>query len=120
MTKPITHHQSPILIIGFGNLFRSDDAVGIHIAQKLKEQKLPNVTVVEESCEPVSLIDEWKHRDLVIIVDAVSSGATAGTVHKLDASSQKIPAKYFRHSTHAVSIAEAIELARTLGTLHRS
>jgi hydrogenase maturation protease len=50
-------------------------------------------------------------------VDAVSSGAPAGTIHRLDASERELPAEMFRASTHHVGLAEAVELARALGRL---
>jgi hydrogenase maturation protease len=106
-----------ILVIGFGNPYRGDDAVGNHVAQKLKEQNLLNVTIIEESGEAITLLDKWQGHNHVILVDAVSSGAAVGTIHRFNASSRRIPAKYFRHSTHTISLAEAIELARTMNQL---
>jgi hydrogenase maturation protease len=50
-------------------------------------------------------------------VDAVSSGAEVGTVHRLDASESELPTELFRASTHHVGLAEAVELARALGRL---
>ena len=43
--------------------------------------------------------------------------STRGTVRRLDATVAPIPATYFRHSTHLLGIAEAIELGRALGKL---
>ena len=34
--------------------------------------------------EPVGLIEDWAGADAVIVVDAVSSGAPPGTIHRLD------------------------------------
>ena len=54
---------------------------------------------------------------MVILCDAVRSGAAPGTIHRLEAHRQPIPAGFFRYSTHAFSVAEAVELARALGQL---
>ena len=43
-----------------------------------------------------SLIDAWDGAESVWLVDAISSGAAAGTVHRLDASEQALPAELFR------------------------
>jgi hydrogenase maturation protease len=68
--------------------------------------------------EPVGLLDAWEGAGLAIVIDAVSSGAPAGTVHRLDASAQPLPASLAgAPSTHAVGLGQAIELARTLGRL---
>jgi len=65
----------------------------------------------------VGLIEEWTGADAVIIVDAVSSGAPAGTIHRLDPLSEPIPAALSQGSTHAFGLAETIELARALDRL---
>jgi len=53
-----------------------------------------------------------------VLVDAVRSGAPPGTSHRADVSLTPLPAALRRAaSTHAVGVAEAIELARTLGRL---
>jgi hydrogenase maturation protease len=51
------------------------------------------------------------------VIDAVSSNSPPGTVHRLDPVSARIPPGFFHYSTHAFSIAEAVELARALGQL---
>lgn len=105
------------LIIGVGNLYRSDDAVGILIARKLKDRVSGRIDVKEQSGEGTSLMEAWEGYDRVCVVDAVSSGGTAGSIHRIDASQKPIPAKFFSCSTHNFGVAEAIELARTLNQL---
>jgi hydrogenase maturation protease len=75
--------------------------------------------VLEREGEPTSLIDSWEGADAVWLVDAVSSGAEPGTVHRLDASEGELPAALFRASTHHFGLAEAVELARAVGRLPR-
>jgi hydrogenase maturation protease len=60
----------------------------------------------------------WREADVAVVIDAVSSGAEPGTVHRFDATSAPLPAR-LRGSTssHALGLAEAIELGRTLGRL---
>lgn len=56
-----------------------------------------------------------------MIVDAVHSGAPAGTIHRFDAAAGPLPASLRSStSTHLVSLAETIELARTLDRLPAS
>lgn len=99
-------------VIGFGNEWRSDDAVGLEVARRLGGQTLAG--------EPIGLLDALDGEDEVVLVDAVFSGAPAGTVHEFDASSEPLPATLFgASSTHALGLAEAVELARSLGRLPR-
>jgi hydrogenase maturation protease len=107
----------PVLIIGIGNAYRSDDAVGLHVAQRLKQQAINHVNILEQSGDGAVLMELWKEANTVILIDAVYSGARPGTVHRFDAHAQPIPTNYFHYSTHAFGIAEAIELARTLNRL---
>jgi hydrogenase maturation protease len=104
------------LVIGVGNLYRCDDAVGIHIARDLGKRKAEHMIVKEQSGEGTSLMEAWKDYSRVLIVDAVSSGSPPGSIHRLDAS-ETIPSKFFSCSTHNFGVAEAIELARTLNQL---
>lgn len=106
-----------ILVIGVGNEYRSDDAVGLVVARRLRQLSLGNVTVIEASGESTDLMESWKGADTVIIVDAASSGAKPGTIHHINARSQRIPTGLLRYSTHAFSVGEAVELARAMNRL---
>lgn len=107
------------LVIGVGNWYRGDDAVGIAVANKVKGMNLPDVVAVEQSGEGSSLIEAWKNANDVIIVDAVSSGAVAGTIHRFDSCNQSVPTEFFHYSSHAFGVAEAIEVGRSLNMLPR-
>lgn len=106
-----------VLIIGVGNEYRSDDAVGLLVARRLRELTLNNARVVEESGEGARLMKSWRDVDNVILLDAVFSGAKPGTIHRFDARVQRMPRDIFRYSTHAFGVGEAIELARELDQL---
>jgi hydrogenase maturation protease len=105
------------LVIGLGNDLRGDDAAGLHAVRRLAER---GVEVREEQGEAIRLLDTWEGRDAVVLVDTMRSGAPPGTLRRLDASAQPLPAQLRgSSSTHMVALAEAIELARTLGRLPR-
>jgi len=103
------------MVIGVGNPWRSDDGAGLAVAQHL--DGLTGATVLEREGEPAALIDAWEGARSLWLVDAVSSGAAPGTVHRLDAAEQSLPADMFRASTHHLGLADAVELARALGRL---
>jgi hydrogenase maturation protease len=48
---------------------------------------------------------------------AVHCGSKPGTIYRIDAHEKEIPRSLFHCSTHAFSVAEAVELARALGQL---
>ena len=109
--------KARILVIGVGNECRGDDAVGLAVARRLRQLSLENVTVIEETGEGADLMESWKGADTVIIVDAASSGAKPGTIHRVDARARQIPRGLLHYSTHAFSVGEAVELARVMGQL---
>lgn len=105
----------PILLIGIGNEYRSDDSVGLTAIRMLKTKVLPEDTLlIESSGDGAELIEMWRTAGTAILIDAVSSGAKPGTIYRFDALKQRIPVQLSFPSTHAFSIAEAIELARVL------
>lgn len=107
------------LVIGVGNELRGDDGVGIEIARRLRgSAQEVGIEVREAQGEPMSLLDIWQGADAVVLVDAMRSGAPAGTVQRFDASRESLPARLRgSSSTHAFALAEAIELGRALGRL---
>ena len=106
-----------VLIVGIGNDYRGDDGIGFMIARKIREKLLIHVTAIEESGDGAVLMEAWQGYDIVILVDAISSGAKPGTIIKIDAGKKNVPAKYFHRSTHAFGVAEAIALAKTMKKL---
>ena len=106
-----------IVIIGVGNEYRRDDGAGIVVARRLRTLFPAGVKIVEESGEGAALIQAWQGAAWVIVVDAVRSGAPPGTIHRFDARTAPVPTGFFHYSTHAFSLAEAIELARSLDQL---
>lgn len=106
-----------VRIIGIGNDYRRDDAAGLEVIRRLKERGIEPAALAEHAGESVSLLEAWRGAAAVILVDAVASGAPPGTLHRLEAGRQPLPARFFRGSTHAFSLADAVELGRALGRL---
>lgn len=105
------------LIIGIGNAYRGDDGAGLVAARRIREIAGDAIHVLEMSGEGASLIEAWQEQEFVILIDAVHSGAAPGTIHRLDARTQPLPSRFFHYSTHAFSVAEAVEMARALDRL---
>lgn len=116
MTNRLTTNLAP-LIIGIGNEYRRDDAAGLIVARRLKEQLFEWMPVLEQTGEGATLMETWKEAECVIVIDAVHSGAAPGTIFRFAAHLESLPSKFFHYSTHAFSIAEAIELSRILNQL---
>jgi len=108
-----------VLVIGLGNELRGDDGAGIEVARRLRGLAAEaGIDVRAQQGEPAGLIDAWSGRKAVLIVDTMRSGAELGTICRFDASCEPLPAQLRgSSSTHALSLAEAIELARALEQL---
>ena len=106
-----------IVVIGVGNDFRRDDGAGRIVARKVKDTAGKDVRVIEASGEGAALMEVWRGAECALIIDASQSGAAPGTIRRLDARAQTIPREFFHYSTHAFSVAEAVELARALDQL---
>jgi hydrogenase maturation protease len=98
------------LVIGLGNEYRGDDAVGVVVARRIK-RKIGGARVVERR-DASLLLEAWDAAANVIVVDAMRSGSACGTILRLDAVKDRLPAEWQSLSTHAVGLSEAIELAR--------
>jgi hydrogenase maturation protease len=100
------------LVIGIGTTMRGDDAAGLRVAERIGLSE----DVVVHDGEPASLIAVWSGRDRVVLVDAVTSGRPAGSIIEMDVSRSALPSGLC-HSTHALGVSEAVELARAIGKL---
>ncbi|HTX75845.1 MAG TPA: hydrogenase maturation protease [Terracidiphilus sp.] len=109
-----------VLIIGVGTAYRNDDAAGLIVAERLRARLPEGASVIAHEGEGVSLMEQLADCEAAVLIDAMCSGTEPGTIRRFDASAQSPPAQMFQHSTHAIGIAEAIELGRALNKLpHR-
>lgn len=105
------------IVIGIGNPYRGDDGAGLKVARTLKNKMPPGVRVEESSGEIGELMELWKDCKKALAVDALSSGGPPGKVMRFEAHAGPLPAETFHYSTHGLSLAEAVELARAMNAL---
>ena len=106
-----------ILIIGIGNEYRGDDAIGLFVARELARLNPEDCDIKESPGEGSYLLTSWDGYRDVVIIDAVRSSSAPGNIRRIDALSEELPDHWVHQSAHTVSLAEAIKLARTLGKL---
>ena len=109
-------------MIGLGNADRGDDAVGLRVAERVRELAPAGVDVAVTE-DPLGMLDLWQGHEVVVVVDAVASGAEPGRLHAVEAGTTHPPlpgdawAGDPRGGSHALGLATAVELGRSLGRL---
>ena len=98
------------LVVGFGNVFRRDDGAGHLVIERLDSDH-----AVAARDGAVEIVDQLADHDEVVLVDAVKSGAPAGTIHRFHDGT--VYPRSWGGSSHSMGLVEVVELARTLGTL---
>jgi len=105
------------LVLGIGNAERGDDAVGRVVADALRGSAPRNVRVLEQEGEATALVLALQSVDQAWLIDAARSGAPSGTIHRIDCANSDMAALGNSVSSHGFGLAEAIALARALGSL---
>ncbi len=106
--------RSETLVIGCGNEDRGDDAAGLIAVRRLRELGVP---AREHRGDALSLIESWRGAKHVLIIDATFSGGSPGALSEWDGRAAPVVRDALRSSTHAMGVAEAIDLARVLDRL---
>lgn len=106
------------MVIGLGHPLRGDDAAGLEVAALLQSQKPKGVQVLRAT-DPFRLLAWWEGAEMVIVCDAVCSGAAVGTLHRLDIETTPLPSTWRSVSSHGISLADVITLAQQLGRMPR-
>ncbi len=108
----------PIRMLGIGSA-AGDDRAGLLVAQALEDTFDPGEISVSTHDHPgARLVSLMRGAQLVVLVDAVRSGAVPGTLHRLEG--QAVWAAVARYTcTHGFGLAEALRLAEKLGQIPR-
>ncbi len=111
--------RAPTVVIGVGNPDRGDDGVGPAVLARLRAAGLggDDVELLAMRGEATSLLEVWRGRRSVIVVDAVVCGQSPGTVLRIDLRREPLPDAAARASSHGAGLAEAVALGRAVGAL---
>lgn len=134
-----------LLVVGCGNVLAGDDGAGMEVVERLGEAGVHDCQLCMMPSGGVDLLEMFPAAEVVLFVDAVTSGAPAGTLHlvPLDkreshsrgdgavaggggncagsggeediAATEVVPRAVGSLSSHGLSLLEAFELARALG-----
>ncbi len=112
------NERTDILLIGLGHRDRGDDEVGLALADEMKARRLAGVDVTSGACDAAWILETWRGRAGVIVVDCIRSDRPVGTLHRIDPLDGPF-VDGASASTHGMGLASAVELGRVLGDLPR-
>ena len=105
--------DTPLLILGLGNVLLGDDGVGPAVIARLRESYVAAAgsLLLDGGTLGLSLLPYLEDARAVILVDAVAADAPAGTLVRLEGADVG-PAVATRLSPHQVGVADLLEGAR--------
>ncbi|MBZ5514656.1 MAG: hydrogenase maturation protease [Acidobacteriia bacterium] len=105
----------PLRVVGCGNPWAGDDSAGIEIVRRLRERGGCRCELLERPQEGVELMDVLRDVEAVLFIDAVSSGAAAGTLHLVPLPSACVVTRTLGAiSTHGWGLPETLWLMASL------
>lgn len=103
-----------VRVIGLGNEWSGDDAVGLIAAQKLREKKIPGIEVRITDVPDWEMFEQLEADDVLIFIDACEAGGEAGAIYRLH--SDEIKQRGVRHcSSHGLGLSHWLSMAEVLG-----
>lgn len=101
------------LLLGVGNLLLSDEGVGVRAIEALEQRFIfpPEVTLQDGGTSGMELLEVMANRELIIVVDAVRSDSTPGSLFILK--DDEVPAFFSqRLSPHQLGLADVLMALR--------
>jgi hydrogenase maturation protease len=116
MSEKVSASPSRLLIVGCGNPAAGDDSAGVEIVRRLGELGDFGCDLRAETAPGLELLDLFSQTEVVLFVDAVTSGGVPGTLYLVSLPSQELEARTLGSlSSHGWGLTEALKLAHALG-----
>jgi hydrogenase maturation protease len=107
-----------VRVIGMGQRYRGDDAVGLLVAESVRASAPEGVEVLTEPSDALALLAAFEGADACVVVDSAQHGGAPGAVLRVGvdaAAATRVAAT----SSHGNALAEAVALGGALGSLPR-
>jgi hydrogenase maturation protease len=104
-----------VLVLGLGNILLSDEGVGVRVVEALQAcYRIPDgVEVIDGGTSGIDMLDLIAHRDHLIVVDAVTTGAPPTSVIRLHG--EAVPAFFqAKISPHQLGLSDVLAALRLL------
>lgn len=106
-----------ILVLGLGNTLLSDDGVGVHVVNRLRERLAgrADITCLEGGTLGLTLLPEFDDTTGIIAVDAGELDAPAGHLRIFENEAMDERLKGKKHTAHEVTLADLMDTALLTG-----
>lgn len=102
-------------VLGLGNAVLCDDSAGVKVIEALqKHLPGPDVTLTMGGTGGLALVDMIEDCQRLIIVDAIQTGASPGTIHQLNMKDLESVMPFHMVSSHGPNLLEILELRQAL------
>ena len=116
MREDLSASGNRLLVVGCGNPAAGDDSAGIEIVRRLSDLGGCGCELRGETGPGVGLLDLLPLADVILFVDAVTSGAVPGTLYLTSLPSAELePRALSSLSGHGWGLVETLKLANALG-----
>lgn len=102
------------LVIGIGNLLRSDDGAGLHILNALGKEQISDDIALRECATGFDILNEIIGCEKVIIIDAITHGGKPGTLYLLSPEELREKPTLHTFSSHEADFLSMLELGKKL------
>jgi len=105
-----------VLIMGIGNYLMGDEGIGVHVAQRLSNEVLPEgVDVLDGGTGGFFLMEYFENYPVVILIDATLDDRPTGTIRVIE---PRFAADFPRAmSTHDIGLRDLVEGLAILGKM---
>jgi hydrogenase maturation protease len=109
-----------VLILGIGNYLMGDEGVGVHLARRLENSRLPlNVKVLDGGTGGFHLMNYFEEHSVVIMIDATLDGGAPGAIRLIRPRfSSDFPKAMSTHDIGLKDVVESLLLLGKLPTIH--
>lgn len=102
----VAEQSKRIAVVGMGNLLLSDDGVGVHVLNKLREQPPEGVELIDAGTAVLHTADCLCGVDRVVVIDAFKGGQKPGTVYLM--SGDDVLENDYSLSVHSLGLKTAL------------
>lgn len=108
-----------VRVIGVGQRYRGDDAVGLLVADRVCELAPDGIEVLTATSDALALLTAFEGVDACVAIDSAQHGGVPGAVLRMAADRVAGMRGAAATSSHGNALAEAVALGAALGSLPR-